>query len=339
MVQSAFKISVVTKYFELMRELAEQNRANLQDRQIVDIASMMAHLTYRVVGMALMSEDLSHTGNDVEIAMAAGLAYIYRRINQPALPMFIPTPANIFFKRQRRRLHHIVDDILLKRKAGKVVNDLLAEMLAAKNAEQDARLNNRWLRDEVVTLLLAGHETTANALTFCLYLLARHPNVQQRLYSEIQAVIAQRQISLSDLERLPYTTQVIQESMRLYPPIWALERFVKNDAQLGGYHIPGGSTLFISIYAMHRHTELWQDAEKFNPDRFAEKNATGAYMPFGMGPRMCLGMNFALQEALIILVSLLQKFEVVQVSPQEVQVEAGITLRVAGQLPLQLILR
>lgn len=338
LLQPAFKINTVAAYFNLMQELAEASTTNAGART-VDVSALMSHLTYRVVGLALMSDDLIATGDDVQRAMAHTLRHMYRRINYPALPLWVPTPGNLRFKRERQRLHQIVAAILRKRSDGTGPSDLLGEMIAAKDGDKDHSLNETWLRDEVVTLLIAGHETTANALTFCLCLLAKHPTIQQRVYAEISQVIGDRPLQPADIDALTYTYCVFQEALRLYPPIWAMERFVKQDDVLAGYDIAKGSTLLVGIYTMHRHPEFWRDPATFEPERFAGNEKNPAYLPFGLGPRMCLGMNFALQEAMIILVTLLQRFELIDAMAHDIEPDPGITLRMRGAVPVQLKLR
>ncbi len=339
LLQPAFKINTVTAYFDLMQQLAEDATGRLQKGAVVDMSSLMMHLTYRIVGMALLSDDLDKTSEQVEHAMTITLGHLYQRINNPSLPLWIPTPSNVMFRRERTQLRQIVGQILQRRRTGAVIHDLLNEMLVSKNSDQDHRLDDVWLRDEVVTLLLAGHETTANALSFCTYLLARYPAIQDRLVAEISQVLGTRQLQLTDLDNMPYLQQVFLETLRLYPPIWAMERFVKQPDELAGYAIPAKSTLFISIYAMHRHSGFWPDHATFDPERFAQKPEHKAFMPFGLGPRMCLGMSFALQEAKIILVTLLQRFVLINRMTQELEPEPGITLRTRAELPVELRLR
>jgi enediyne biosynthesis protein E7 len=339
LLQPAFKAGAVTAYFNLMQSLAVETTKQLQDGHVVNMSSFMMHLTYRIVGMAMLSDDLDHTADQVEQIMASSLQFLYQRINNLAVPLVCPTQANKRFRLERRQLHDIVTSILKRRQSDNSSNDLLARMFAAKDSERDTRLNDTWLRDEVVTLLLAGHETTANALSFCAYLLARHPDIQQRVVDELDRTLGKHPLQLDDLDKLPYLHQVLLETMRLYPPIWAVERFVKQQDELGGYTIPAGSTLFISIYAMHRHTKFWHEPERFDPGRFANMQDHAAFMPFGFGPRMCIGMSFALQEAKIILATLLQRFVLLYTKTKEIEHEAGITLRVRGELPIELKLR
>ena len=339
LLQPAFKINTVRTYFALMAELAEACHAGIAAKEPVDISSLMSQLTYRVVGLALMSDDLVETGGEVQRAMGRCLRHLYNRINHPSAPLWVPSPANIGFMRARKRLRDVVATVLRKRSNKSGVHDLLSEMISAKNSDTDHVLDDTWLRDEVVTLLLAGHETTANALTFCITLLAKHRSIQDGVYAEIEKVLGGRPLQISDIDSLRYTLCVFQESLRLYPPIWAMERFVKQNDVLDGYDIPKGSTVFISVYSMHRHPAFWQTPDRFDPERFVNGDKPAAYLPFGLGPRMCLGMNFALQEAMVILVSLLQRFELVDTQNFKVQPEPGITLRVRGAVPITLKLR
>ena len=208
-------------------------------------------------------------------------------------------------------------------------------MIAAQQSE--ARFDSVWLRDEVVTLLLAGHETTANALTWVWYLLAQHPDVEQQVYDEITQHFNGPVDDVEKLANLTYTMKVFYEAIRLYPPIWAVERNAREADEIGGYHIAKNSTLFISIYTLHRHPEFWQDAHEFKPERFDNmRNASMAYMPFGLGPRMCLGKNFAIQEAMIVLVYLVQHCRLRLASDVPAQPDPGITLRVRDKLMMNI---
>ena len=341
LLQNTFRLDTVKKFKDVV--VSESNLLLDNWRNVngpIDIHSAMMHLTYQVIGKSLLSEDLTHTTNQVARSMDISLQHLYKRIFGFAFPLAIPTVGNLFFKRERKQLHHIVDEILIQRKANldHGADDLLDKMILAQQSED--LFDSAWLRDEVVTLLLAGHETTANALTWVWYLLAQHPDVEQQVYDEVTRHFDGQVDDVEKLSNLSYTLKVFYEAIRLYPPIWAIERSTREADEIGGYNIAKGSTLFISIYTLHRHPEFWQDADQFRPERFDDmRNASMAYMPFGLGQRMCMGKNFAIQEAMIVLVYLIQHCRLHLVSDKPVRLEPGITLRVRDKLMMNVAWR
>ncbi|MGH2360382.1 MAG: cytochrome P450, partial [bacterium] len=209
--------------------------------------------------------------------------------------------------------------------------DLLSMLMQARDEETGEGLSDRNLRDEMVTLLAAGHETTANALTWMWYLLSKHPDVERRLHTELASVLGGRTPSLQDLPRLKYTTMVIKEAMRLYPPIWVMQRKVVNDDEIGNYTIPAGSEVTISPYVMHRHPAFWENPEAFDPDRFSDERSVGrpryVYLPFGGGPRLCVGHHFAMIEAQLITAMVAQAYHLDLVPGHPVEPRPWISLR------------
>jgi len=341
LLQNTFRLDTVKKFKDVVvseSNLLLDNWRNLNGP--IDIHSAMMHLTYQVIGKSLLSEDLTHTTNQVATSMDVSLLHLYKRIFGLALPLSIPTAGNLRFVRERKQLHHIVDKIIMQRDVNvdHGSNDLLDKMIQAQQSED--LFDSTWLRDEVVTLLLAGHETTANALTWVWYLLAQHPDVEQQVYDEITQHFNGPVDDVEKLSNLSYTLKVFYEAIRLYPPIWAIERSTRETDEIGGYNIAKGSTLFISIYTLHRHPEFWQDANEFRPERFDNmRNASMAYMPFGLGQRMCMGKNFAIQEAMIVLVYLVQHCRLRLVSDKPARPEPGITLRVRDKLMMNITWR
>jgi cytochrome P450 len=197
------------------------------------------------------------------------------------------------------------------------------------------------LRDEVMTLVLAGHETTANALTWAFFLLATSPDVVARLRAEIRDVLGERAPAIEDLPRLVYAERVVQEAMRLYPPAWVLEREALADDVVGGHRIPARTTIVIAPYLMHRDPRVWEAAERFDPDRFAPERfgepQKQAYMPFGDGPRICIGKGFAMMEAKVALVMMARRFDVQLCARETIGMEPGITLRPDGPVTARVL--
>jgi len=215
-------------------------------------------------------------------------------------------------------------DRILAARAEKQGMDLLERLRSEGGAEG---LKDSELRNEVLTLLMAGHETTANALAWCLHLLARHLDAAEAARDEARRVLGGRLPEAADLAALPFTRAVFQEALRLYPTIWVLERRAIEEEALGGYRIPKGSSVLVSPYVLHRHPDHWDDPGRFDPSRFLGDVEHAAYLPFGMGPHTCLGMHFAMSEAVVILAVLLSRFRLSTLSSEPVKPIAGLTLR------------
>ncbi|RYD32622.1 MAG: cytochrome P450, partial [Verrucomicrobiaceae bacterium] len=215
------------------------------------------------------------------------------------------------------------------------MEDLLAMLMDVHDGETGAGLSDTQLRNETITFLLAGHETTANALSWIFHLVSQHPEVEARLIEEIDTVLGGRTPVLEDVAKLTYTGAVIRETMRLYPPIWIIERRVIAEDEVGGYTLPAGSAVVISPYALHRHPAFWERPEEFDPGRFLGA-APAAYIPFGAGPRFCIGNEFALLEAHLITAMILQSFRPCAVPGAAVRPQPDITLRPMNGLPMTL---
>ena len=204
-------------------------------------------------------------------------------------------------------------------------------LVFARDEETGQSMSDKQLRDEVMTIFLAGHETTANALGWTWYLLSRHPEVTRRLETELAEVLGGQTPTLDDLSKLNYTSMVIQEAMRLYPPVWIIGRNAVKADQIDGYDIPADSSIMLSPYVTHRHTNFWDNPEGFDPERFNPERAKGrpyfAYFPFGGGPRLCIGNNFALMEAKLVLATVAQRYRLELVPGHPVEPEPLVTLR------------
>jgi cytochrome P450 len=222
----------------------------------------------------------------------------------------------------------IIDE---RRRSGHDVGDLLSLLMSAKDEDTREQMTDRQLRDEVMTIVLAGHETTANALTWALYLLSKHPAAAQRLRREVEEVLGGRVPSIEDLPRLAYTRMVIEETLRLYPPAWVLERQAIASDVIGGYRVRPKTIVAVAPYSLHRHPRYWPDPEDFDPERFAPERAAErpkyAYLPFGAGPRLCIGNGFAMMEAQIILAMVMGDCALQVVPDFQVELVPSITLR------------
>jgi cytochrome P450 len=204
-------------------------------------------------------------------------------------------------------------------------------LLNARDADTGEAMNDKQLRDEVLTIFVAGHETTANALAWTFYLLSKYPAAARRIRAELAEVLGGRSPSVEDLPRLKYTAMVLDEAMRLYPPAWMFTRAARENDEIGGYFIPKTSFLFLSPYIVHRKPSLWEDPEGFDPERFAPERAASiprfAYFPFGGGPRQCIGNTFAIMESVLLLAVFMQKYRLDLVPGHPVEPEPLVTLR------------
>lgn len=298
-----------------------------------NVADEMMALTFQIVGRALFGADLQAMASQVSSELAEVLDYIdYRSYHVFAPAECVPTPRNRRFLRSRRALDDVVNRLIEgRRRSGDAGHDLLSMLMEARDEGTGQGLSGSELRDEVMTLLLAGHETTSVALSWTWYLLSLHPAVDEKLYEELEIVLGGRLPTVDDLPRLEYTRMVLEESMRLYPPAWGMVRQAVGEDELGGYRIPAGSPVAISQYVTHRHSEFWDEPERFNPDRFlpalASERAQFAYFPFSGGPRSCIGSHLAMMEARLILATVAQRYRLQVVPGHIVTPEPLVTLR------------
>jgi cytochrome P450 len=299
----------------------------------LDMLAEMTQLTGEVIVRALFGTALSEAGRTIfaDFIMVTG----YLRTRMLALTAWssrLPTRGRRRFAEALARLDTLVwQRIQEHRQQGGDRGDLLSLLLAARDPATGEGMSAQQLRDEVMTLLFAGHETTALALTWTWYLLARHTEVAGRLRREVTAVLAGRVPTMADLSHLPYTRMVIEEALRLYPPVWMLARTARADDMIGGYPIPAGTTVFLGLYLTHRRPDVWPDPERFEPERFAPhrvgERPPGAYFPFATGLRACLGAPFAMMEAQLIVAQVVQAYHFDLVAGQRIAPQPRLTLR------------
>jgi cytochrome P450 len=303
----------------------------------VDLAAEMMRLTLDVVARTLFGADLKGDATRVYAAVTTALDFTNKRLMLPiTVPMRLPLPGNERFKRAKKTLDDLVFSIVESRRRAKDHgHDLLAMLMDARDDDTGQAMSDQQLRDEVMTVVLAGHETTAAALAWTFMLLSREPVVWRKLRSEVEEVLGDRQLTAEDLPKLKYTRMVIEEGMRLYPPAWMFGRSALGEDTVGGIRIEPGSMVILSPFFTHRHPQFWSNPEGFDPERFAPeevaKRPKHAYLPFGSGPRVCIGNAFAIAEAQAILATVTQRYRV-EVLARDVAVEPMITLRPKGEM-------
>ncbi len=305
-----------------------------QDGTPLDIMAEMQELATLIVGHALFGTDLSPTySEEVRQNTLVSMEYLNRCSRRPlSLPVWMPTRMNLRFRKAMRLSDNNVFSIINERRqTGKDTGDLLSMLLAARDEETGEGLNDQELRDEVGTFLGAGNETTAVSLTWAWYMLSKHPDVERRLHAELDAVLGGRTPTVEDVGTLIYTRMIIDETMRLYPPAWAMSRGIVDDDEIGGFCIKKGAVMMLSPYVTHRRPDIWDNPEGFDPERFTPERVAErpryAYFPFGGGPRQCIGNTFALMEAQLVLATVAQKYRLCLVPGCTVEPDPIFTLR------------
>lgn len=283
--------------------------ATLPPGAVVDVDEAMMHAALEIVGRALFGTDLSDDAEHLVEATLAGLDVVVARARVPVTPpSWLPTPANRRLASSVRTLDHAVLGMLAQRADGAHRSDMLGLLLASR--DEDGRgLTRREIRDQVVTFIVAGHETVASALSWAWALLATNPATQTALQAESDAVLAGRTPSFADYSRLPYARAVVDEALRLYPPAWLITRSAREDDDLAGVRVPAGSLVIVSPWIVHRHQGSWTNPDDFRPERFLDGSIDrAAYLPFGAGPRLCIGRDFAYVESTLMLAALAGRF-------------------------------
>ena len=329
--QPAFHRARIATYAETMVQYTQRLLESWHDGEERDIHEEMMRVTLQIVGKTLFDADVTKdaqaVGQSLELLMELSADFGKAIM----IPEWVPTIHNLRKSRAIRKLDKIIYRIIEeRRKSERDTGDLLSMLLAARD-DDGSRMTDKQLRDESITLFLAGHETTANALSWTWWLLAQNPEAENKLHAELDYLLAGRAPTLDDVPKLKYTEQVLTESLRLYPPAWGTARVAMEDHEIGGYYVPKGTGVSLTQWTMHRDPRWFADPEVFRPERWedglAKRLPRFAYFPFGGGPRQCIGNTFALMEATLVLATIAQKFRFRLVAGHPVVPLPSITLR------------
>jgi len=338
LVQPAFHRERIARYAEVMIERAA--RLSWKDGEVLDVHQEMMRLTLSVVAKTLFDADVDQEADEIGAALTSLVDLFPTLINPIAnLLRKLPLPQTMRFRRSLERLDQTVYGIIdERRKSGQDRGDLLSMLLMAVDEEDGGSMNDQQLRDEAMTLFLAGHETTANALAWTWYLLSLNPDAANAMHRELAAVLGDRTPTPADYARLPYTEMVVAESMRMFPPAWAVSRLAVEDAMIGEWLVPKGAVVVAAQAVTHRDPRWFPDPSRFDPLRFTPEAKASrpklSYFPFGAGPRICIGEGFAWMEAVLIVATIAQRWRLELVS-RDVTPQASITLRPKGGIRMR----
>lgn len=337
--QPAFHKARIALYAETMAELAVEALDRWKDVAAVDIHAEMMQLTRSIVSRCLFGSDLEPGDEAIETIIDQLVNDFSNLTNAPVLvPPFVPVRDIVRFYRDKARLDALIFRFIeRRRRQGTDRGDLLHMLLTARD-EDGTRMSDRQVLDEAMTLFLAGHETTASALTWAVYLLTRHPRALRHLQDEVDRVLGDRPPRPADVPRLTYTEGVLKEAMRLYPAAWLMGREVVTPCEIRGYTIPKGWNLLISQWVIHRDPRWFDRPDEFQPERWQSERVQHlpacAFMPFGAGPRQCIGRHFAMMEGVIILATLAQRFDLHRDLTRPVVPVPLVSIRPQGGLPV-----
>lgn len=343
--QPAFNRKHIDGFGALMSDAAVSKVNEWQVGQTIDVDREMMELALEILGKALLGVDLRTEAPTLTSAVLVALDHVVHSFKSPdILPAFLRTPRRQKFRQAMETLDDAVQEIIDHHRAKKDdsidAKSLLDVMLYSKD-DSGQTMSDQQVRDELITILIAGHETVASALTWSCYLLASNPQAEERLHQELTQVLQGRAPTVEDLPELDFTRRVFDEALRLYPPAWLVTRKAVQKDLINGVEIPAGSIMVVSITNVHKNPEFWENPLMFDPDRFLPENSKQrpkfAYLPFGGGPRLCIGNYFALIEGPLVLASIYQKYGLKLDSDHKVIVDALVTLRPQNGLPMQVM--
>jgi cytochrome P450 len=346
LMQPAFARPRIASYASIMVEYARRQIEEWQAGETRDLHAELMRLTLAITAKTLFDAEAGGQAGEVVRALrVAQEAFIAKMNTLIFLPAWVPTPRMIRLRRAVRRLDEIIYGFIQerRRKSDAGGNDLLSILLHARDEVDQTGMTDQQLRDEAMTLFLAGHETTALALSWAWYLLAQHPEAEARLAAEVQEVLGGRLPTADDAPQLRYVEKVVLESMRLYPPAYAIGRESLTDGELLGYHVPAGTTLLMCQWVVHRDGRFWDEPERFVPERWTddlfERVPKFAYFPFGGGPRLCIGNTFAMLEMVLLLATIAQRWRFTLLPGHVATPSPAFTLRPGGGVPAVLARR
>jgi cytochrome P450 len=336
--QPAFAINRVNHYAHAMVQETSRVADSWIDNQVIDIHEQMMELTLAIAGRTLFGADVQEQVHEIGHAMSISVG-MFTRAMMPWAPILnrLPLPSNFRFRRAQKLLFDTIDGIIQQRRRGGASNgDFLSMLLAARDIEGDGSgMSDQQLRDEAITIFTAGHETTANALTYTWHLLARHPDIAQKLAAEADEVIGPRLPAADDVPKLKYTRMILSESIRLFPPVWAIGRKAIQSWTAGGYEFSPGTVVLMSQWVMHHDERFWPEPLRFDPQRFANASPDRprlAYFPFSLGPRGCIGEQFAWLEAILVIATIARQWSLHEADHAQLKLRPTITLRPAHPL-------
>ncbi len=340
----AFHAPKIAGYAKVMVDYTLREMEDWRDGDERDLHKDMMRLTSKIVAKTLFDEDVSGDTDEVGEAMDVLTTEVSRRMLRPIqLPDFLPIPSNLRYNRAVRQINKVAYRFIEDHRKSPEEKHTLLSMLMQAQDEDGSRMSDQQLRDESITLFLAGHETTAIALSWTWYLLSQHPQAEAALFREIDEVLNGTPPSMADVMKLPYTDAVVRESMRLYPPAYLIGRESVEDCEIGGYHIPAGATVYVSPWVMHRDPRHFPEPESFTPERWLDgldkRLPRFAYMPYGGGPRTCIGDRFAQMEAILLLATMAQRFRVTYLGANAPVPFPSVTMRPGDGVPVRLVAR
>jgi cytochrome P450 len=342
MIQPAFHKERIASYAESIVHAADHAAEKWRSGDVLDIDAEMMRLTLRIVSKTLFSADVDDDADEIGHAMTT----IVELFNFLLLPFSdwlrkLPIPHSNRFRIAKATLDRVIYRLISERRSddGREHNDLLSMLLAARDEQTGEPMTDEEIRDEALTLFLAGHETTANAMTWTWYLLSRHAEIEARLHEELAGVLGTRSPEFRDIPNLRYAEAVLAESMRLYPPAWAIGRLAIDEHVIGGFKVPRGALVLISPYVTQRDSRFWADPDAFMPERWQQRSLTDAgrqyiYFPFGGGARRCIGESFAWTEGILLIAAIARRWRFRLASEPQPKLQPLITLRPGGGMKM-----
>jgi cytochrome P450 len=337
LIQPAFHKQTIAGMASLMTDMIGETLENWEEiagrGEAVDVANEMMKLMQRIIVQAMFGTNVPADPDQMGRAFDDALRFMNQFIMVPLdIIRQLPTPTNLRFRRAIKFLDRVVYQMIEEREASDHAgDDLLSMLIQARDEESGEGMTRQQIRDEIMTIYLAGHETTANAMAWAWYLLSKHPHVRQRLEEEVDNVLGKRAPTLDDLRHLPYTRMIIDETLRLRPPAWMFARRAISNDDLRGHPIPAGALVMLSPYVTHHRADLWENPEGFEPERFEQgrdkERPKFAYFPFGGGPRICIGNNFSLMESQLTLAMVTQRFRLDLIPGQRIEPKPIATLQ------------